>query len=108
MKFITTILLIRCGIGTLSRNRSRAGSVDDNQMRMACRSVTPSGTSSAAVPFQQLLALTLPRNFETNNNNTKLQSSELINVAEKRQPDIQPREYLQSSFSGMFSEMVHL
>ena len=77
-------------------------------MRMACRSVTPSGTSSAAVPFQQLLALTLPRNFETNNNNTKLQSSELINVAEKRQPDIQPREYLQSSFSGMFSEMVHL
>ena len=54
----------RCGIGTLSRNRSRAGSVDESQTRILCRSVTPVRCSSAA-PFDEKIAATLPRNFET-------------------------------------------
>ena len=57
----------RCGIGTLGRNRSRAGSVDDTQLRDACRSVTPTSNLSST-PFQDNIAFTLPRNFETKNN----------------------------------------
>ena len=95
-----SILIVRCGIGTLSRNRSRAGSVDEGQMRMTCRSVTPSGSSSV-IPFQEQIAFTLPRSFETNN---IIKSPDVNNSIEGEGRDVLHNRCCKSNFSGMDNE----
>ena len=92
-------LLFRCGIGTLSRNRSRAGSVDEPQMRTICRSVTPTGSTKANDIHEQV-AFTLPRNFETN----KTQLSGGLKITNPTKKEDQERIYngfRQSNHSGI-------
>ena len=85
----------RCGIGTLSRNRSRAGSVDEGQTRTLCRSVTPIRCSSAA-PFDDKIAATLPRNFETSHEKLL----ERTNLKEEETKDNRTKHDISSERNG--------
>ena len=91
--------ITRCGIGTLSRNRSRAGSVDETQMRTACRSVTPTGSSSAT-EFHEPIAFTLPRNFETNKT-TLSERQGADNTMENKEQGLISNGFRQAINSGM-------
>ena len=98
-------LFFRCGIGTLSRNRSRAGSVDESQMRTICRSVTPTGSTKANDIHEQV-AFTLPRNFETNK--TQLSGGLKINDATKKgDQDRIYNGFRQSNHSGMSIDHIN-
>ena len=90
------IYVIRCGIGTLSRNRSRAGSVDESFSRTLCRSVTPIRCNSAA-QFNDKVAATLPRNFETNIDS---QSEKLNQKEESKEKSERRNKYISDGTSN--------
>ena len=70
-------------------------------MRTACRSVTPTGSSSAT-EFHEPVAFTLPRNFETNK--TMLSERQGVdNKMEKREQGLISNGFRQAISSGMWT-----
>ena len=94
--FMYLFVILRVGIGTPSRNPSRAGSVEESR----CRSATPQRCYSS-IPFNKEHAFTtLPRNFEERKNvfvfNKDFDSSMQKCVKEGKHDG-----FKQTTFSGM-------
>ena len=100
--------MFRCGIGTLGRTRSRAGSVDESLSRTLCRSVTPIRCSSAA-QFDDKFASTLPKNFGTNHGmlSERINQKNETRKNEGRNDDLVSDEKGTSAISGKNSEIVN-